>query len=231
MKIPRHMALSFLLAQFGAQQQYGWSGTALVVTAGCLPDVDGLSVLGGWHVHRTCRGAVGHGLPVTLVAPLLLALLGCEVFGLGPLAPLWFWLQVSLLAHLAADVCWCRWPVRLLWPVSARKWGGDPVAWADPVPALIVYGAAAAVLCSTRWAATSAASGLGALMLYEAWRVSRPRPTPVRRPEPAACLWEGCGFLPGCGCWHTTASPSTRPAGLSRPASRSPALSTRPWVS
>jgi hypothetical protein len=194
MKIPQHLALSFLLAQFGAQQQYGLAGTALVVTAGCLPDVDGLSVLAGWHAHRTCRGAVGHGLPVTLGAPLLLALLGSEGFGLGAPAPLWFWLQVSLLAHLAADVCWCRWPVQLLWPVSARKWGGDPAARADPAPALILYGSAAAALCSTRWAPASAAAGLGALTLYQAWRLSRPRPTPVRRPEPGACLWEGCDF-------------------------------------
>jgi hypothetical protein len=195
MKIPQHIALSFLLAQFGAQQQYGWRGTALVVAAGCLPDVDALSALAGWHAHRTWRGTAGHGLPVTLAAPPLLALLGCEMLGLGPLEPLWLWLQLSLLAHLAADVCWGRWPVRLLWPASSRKWGGDPAARDHAAPVLILYAAAAAALFSARWAPAAAAASVGALVLYTAWRLSRPHPAAARRPEPGAILWEGCGFF------------------------------------
>src|SRR5437588_4106135 len=120
MKIPEHLAFSYLLAQFGVQPEYGAAGTALMLAAGMLPDLDGLSILGGWQCHRTYHRVVGHGLPVTLAGPLLLALLGRGAFGLGPLPLLWAWLQLALLAHLATDCLFYRWPAQLLWPVSAR---------------------------------------------------------------------------------------------------------------
>src|SRR5205814_791783 len=104
MKLPEHLALSYLLAQFGVQQAYGPGGTALMVAAGLLPDLDGVTILGGWRCHRRYHRVIGHGLPVTVAGPALLAWLGSHVLGLGPLGPLWFWLQISLLAHLLTDV-------------------------------------------------------------------------------------------------------------------------------
>src|SRR2546426_138534 len=41
MKIPEHLALSYLLAQLGPHQTYGPAGTVLVMVAGMLPDLDG----------------------------------------------------------------------------------------------------------------------------------------------------------------------------------------------
>jgi membrane-bound metal-dependent hydrolase YbcI (DUF457 family) len=190
MKIPQHLALSFLLAQLGVQEQYGPAGTALVLAAGCLPDLDGLFLFAGWNAHRKYRGAVGHGLPVTLALPALLALVGLKVFDLRPFALLWAWLQVSLLAHLATDVLAGRWPVQLLWPLSARKWHLGLVAKDDPVPGLVLYTAALVALCSTTLALASAVAGVGGLALYLAWRASQPRP--ARQPERGPCLWQGC---------------------------------------
>src|SRR5438132_447747 len=143
MKIPEHMALSYLLAQFSVQQQYGSWGTALMIGAGCLPDLDGLTLLAGWRCYRTYHRVLGHGLPVTLAGPLALASAASWLGGLGPVWPLWAWLQVSLLAHLFVDVCYYRWPVQLLWPVSNRGWGFGLLSWNDLVPTLSLYVAVA----------------------------------------------------------------------------------------
>jgi len=52
MKFPEHVTFSFLLAQCGPQQQYGWPGTALVILAGNLPAGPMLSALAGNLVGR-----------------------------------------------------------------------------------------------------------------------------------------------------------------------------------
>ncbi len=66
MKIPEHITFSYLLAQFGVQQQYGATGTALMIAAGMLPDLDGITILGGWRCHNKYHRVVGHGLPLTV---------------------------------------------------------------------------------------------------------------------------------------------------------------------
>src|SRR3954451_15995874 len=121
MKIPEHLALSYLLAQFGVAQEFGAAGTSLMLLAGMLPDLDGLSILGGWRCHRTYHRVLGHGLPVTLFGPALLALAGSRVLGQDVFLTLWAWLQLSLFAHLTTDCLFYRWPVQLLWPLST--WG------------------------------------------------------------------------------------------------------------
>src|SRR5438128_1355164 len=83
MKFPEHVTLSFLIAQFGVQQDYGSAGTVLVVLAGNLPDLDSLTVLGGWRFYRAHHRVIGHGLPVTLCGPVLLAAAG-SYFGVAP---------------------------------------------------------------------------------------------------------------------------------------------------
>ena len=76
MKLPEHLTLSFLIAQLGARQEFGPAGTALVVAAGVLPDLDTITLLGGWRAHRTYHRVLGHGLPVLVGGPLALAWLG-----------------------------------------------------------------------------------------------------------------------------------------------------------
>src|SRR4051812_34415517 len=98
MKLPEHLALSFLIAQLGAQQQYGRAGTALVLAAGCLPDLDVLTLLAGWRVYRTYHRIIGHGILLTLIGPIALADFGSAVLGLGPFGPLWSWLLLAQLA-------------------------------------------------------------------------------------------------------------------------------------
>jgi membrane-bound metal-dependent hydrolase YbcI (DUF457 family) len=175
MKFPEHVAFAFLLAQCGAQQEYGVAGTALVILAGNVPDVDVLTLLGGWRFYRNYHRVIGHGILVTLFGPALLALAGAWLFGLGPLLPLWCWLQAALLTHLLVDVCFYRWPVQLLWPFSTRGWGIGLVAWNDLVPTLLLYGATAVALSRPALAFPAAVVGLGALGFYLGWRAWRPR--------------------------------------------------------
>jgi membrane-bound metal-dependent hydrolase YbcI (DUF457 family) len=168
MKLPEHVAFSFLLAQLGPQQEYGAAGTALVVAAGLLPDLDGLTVLGGWGCHRRYHRVLGHGLPITLLGPLALALLGVWLLPGIALLPLWLWLQLSLLAHLVTDIFFYRWPVQLLWPFSTGGVGFGWVGWNDLVPTVILYtGSALAVI----WPGPAVAGvALGVLGLYVGWR-------------------------------------------------------------
>jgi membrane-bound metal-dependent hydrolase YbcI (DUF457 family) len=175
MKVPEHVAFSFLLAQLGVQQQYGWAGTALVIVAGLLPDLDGIGIIGGWRFYRAFHRVWGHSLPLTLLGPLALALLGAYLFQLGPLLPLWIWLQVSLVAHLATDVCFYRWPVQLAWPLSQRGWELGLLSWNDLVPTLLLYGGTLLVIAwpaATWWIALTS---LSALAGYVAWRAYSPR--------------------------------------------------------
>jgi membrane-bound metal-dependent hydrolase YbcI (DUF457 family) len=176
MKLPEHLTLSFLLAQLHIQQHYGPAGTLLVMAAGVLPDLDTLTLLGGWNFYRRYHRIVGHGLPITLAGPALLALFGSHGLHWGPFLPLWFWLQAALLAHLAMDVCFYRWPVQLLWPFSRRAWGYGLVRWNDLIPTLVLYSATALALCFPLWAPLIAVVGLGSLAMYLGWRAWWPWP-------------------------------------------------------
>ncbi len=176
MKIPEHLALSCLLAQLGVQEQYGPGGTALMIAAGFFPDLDGVSLLGGWRLYRVCHRMAGHGILVTLGGPALLAALGSFVLQLGPLWPLWAWLQLALLAHLFSDVAFYGWPVQLFWPFSNRAWGFGLIAWNDLVPTLLLY-LGMAVCLAFPAAASRVAGGVSAMLLsYIGWRALRPRP-------------------------------------------------------
>ncbi len=176
MKFPEHFTLSFLIAQLGVQEQYGLVGTALVVAAGNLPDLDSVTLFGGWRLYRTYHRIIGHGVPVTLAGPALLALLAYSVLGLRPLWPLWCWLQVALVVHLCTDVCFYRWPVQLWWPLSSKGWGFGLVSWNDLVPTLLLYGGTALALVWQPLAPLVAALAIGAFALYLVWRAWRPRP-------------------------------------------------------
>lgn len=176
MKIPEHVALSVLLAQFGVQPEFGWPGTALMVAAGCLPDRDGAAVVAGWQFYRRYHRILGHGILVTLLGPLALALGGAACLGWSAFPLLWFWLQVSLLGHLVTDILFYGWPVQLLWPFSARGWGVGLLTWNDLVPTLVLYLATAVALLWPDAALPAAALGIGGLLGYLLWRWAVPRP-------------------------------------------------------
>jgi len=176
MKLAEHVALSYLLAQLGPQQTYGPAGTLLVMAAGLLPDLDGISILGGWQCHLKYHRKIGHGLPVTLLGPLLLALCWAGQLDGWEWLGLWAWLQVSLLLHLVVDLLFHRWPVQLLWPVSNWGVGLGLIGWHDLVPTALLYVAAALALVLHASAWWIAGGALGLLAVYVAWRAWRPEP-------------------------------------------------------
>lgn len=175
MKLPEHVALSYVLAHLGVQQECGAIGTGLMVLAGNLPDLDGLTVLGGWRCHRRYHRVLGHGVPVTVLGPLLLAWVGSMAVGGDKFWFLWGWLQISLLIHLLTDVCFYRWPVQLAWPLTKRGLGLGWIGWNDLVPTLLVYAGALGVLLWPVQAASIAAVDFVALTLYVLWRGATPR--------------------------------------------------------
>jgi membrane-bound metal-dependent hydrolase YbcI (DUF457 family) len=183
MKIPEHLTLSYLLAQLGPQQEYGLAGTLLVMTAGMLPDLDGLSVLAGWKAHLKYHRKIGHGVPMTLFGPLLLALGWSTQLEDHSWLPLWAWCQLSLLLHLFVDVLFYRWKVQLLWPFAEWGIGLGLVYWNDLVPTLLLYTNTASALLWPDAAVHIAAGTLGVLALYVLWRAMR------RDPETGWLRW------------------------------------------
>jgi membrane-bound metal-dependent hydrolase YbcI (DUF457 family) len=173
MKLPEHITLSFLLAQFGVQHACGWPGTALVIAAGVLPDLDGLGIVLGWRSYQRHHRILGHGLPVTLAGPVLLALAGVGLFGADFLF-LWAWCQAALWLHLLTDVLFYRWPVQLLWPITARGWDVGLLGWNDLVPTLFLYGGTAGALLWPASASLAAWVGITGLAGYLFWRSIRP---------------------------------------------------------
>lgn len=146
-----------------------------MLLAGCLPDLDGIGFIFGWRFYRTYHRILGHGLPMTLAGPALLAVLGWRLFDLDPVLPLWGWLQAALLAHLFTDVAFYRWPAQLLWPLSRRGFAIGLVAWNDLVPTLLLYGGACVTILFPEAAIPGALTALGGLLVYLAWRLHHPR--------------------------------------------------------
>jgi membrane-bound metal-dependent hydrolase YbcI (DUF457 family) len=176
MKIPEHLALSYLLAQLGPQQSYGLPGTILVMVAGMLPDLDGISILGGWNCHLKYHRKVGHGLPTIVFGALLLALSGARHLERWSWLGLWAWCQLSVILHLLVDVLFYRWRVQLLWPVSSWGVGVGLIGWNDLVPTLLLYAATSVAIIWPAEAPLAAGIGLGLLAFYVAWRALWPAP-------------------------------------------------------
>jgi membrane-bound metal-dependent hydrolase YbcI (DUF457 family) len=176
MKIPEHLALSYLLAQLGPQQTIGPTATLLIMAAGMLPDLDGVSILGGWSCHLKYHRKVGHGLFTIVLGPLALTVLGGLLTDRGDWWVLWPWLQLSLLLHLFVDVLFYRWPVQLFWPFSNWGAGVGLVSWNDLVPTLLLYIGTAAALLWPPAAVAAATVSLGLLAGYVALRASRRAP-------------------------------------------------------
>jgi hypothetical protein len=204
MKLPEHLALSYVFAQLGVQEQFGAVGTGLVVAAGILPDLDGLSVLGGWHCHRVYHRVVGHGLPLTIGGPALLAGVGAGLLGGGSFWHLWAWLQLALLAHLITDILFYDWPVQLAWPMSRRGIGLGLVGWNDLIPTLLLYGGALMGMAWPAKAGTAAIGALTALAVYLGWCavLARSRPKALAwltggwvRRSPRMCRWLTGDFI------------------------------------
>lgn len=204
MKIPEHLALSYLLAQFGVHQHYGPGGTALMLVAGMLPDLDGVSILGGWGCHRKYHRVLGHGILVTLFGPALLTIFAASQLGFGYALWLWLWLQLSLLLHLATDLVFYDWPVQLMWPFSRGGVGLGRIAWNDLIPTLLLYVGTLLAYLRPTYAPFASAGSLTALMLYVSWRACVPRPRTGwlgwltgdwARRSPRLCLWLTGDFI------------------------------------
>jgi hypothetical protein len=173
MKVPEHVAFSFLLAQLGVHQQYGWPGTAIVIAAGCLPDLDGIGIIGGWRFYQKYHRILGHGLLLTILGPLVLAGLGSWLFDL-PLVPIWAWSQASLVFHLLTDLSFYNWPVQLLWPISKRGLAFGLLSWNDLVPTILLYGGAGLVLGFPGKAIWISSISMISTAGYLGWRALRP---------------------------------------------------------
>src|SRR5262249_7877457 len=126
--------------------------------------------------YRRYHRILGHGILVTVLGPLVLALAGAAWIGWSAFPQLWLWLQLALLGHLFTDIVFYGWPVQLLWPFSTHGWGVGLLTWNDLVPTLVLYLATAVALLWPVAAAPAAGLGIGSLLLYLLWRWAVPGP-------------------------------------------------------
>jgi membrane-bound metal-dependent hydrolase YbcI (DUF457 family) len=142
-----------------------------VIAAGCLPDLDGIGIIAGWRFYRRYHRILGHGLPMMVLGPLVLAGIGSLLFSLS-FFPIWGWLQISLLCHLITDMSFYNWPVQLFWPFSKRGWALGLLSWNDLVPTLLLYGG---VVMAIMWPAQAEWISVAILLALTAYVVSRSR--------------------------------------------------------
>ena len=110
-----HAELSWL----GAQKLADRRDRILVTLGGVLPDLDGLTLLGGEDLYGKWHHVLTHGVLSAVVISGALALLAkrkAAVFGLA---------FAAFHLHLVCDLLGSGpgWPIHYLWPFSLEEWG------------------------------------------------------------------------------------------------------------
>ena len=110
-----HAELSWL----GAQKLADRRDRMLVTLGGVLPDLDGLTLLGGEDLYGKWHHVLTHGVLSAVVISGALALLAkrkAAVFGLA---------FAAFHLHLVCDLLGSGpgWPIHYLWPFSLEEWG------------------------------------------------------------------------------------------------------------
>lgn len=113
-----HGEIGWLTGQKLSSRRDRW----LVTAAGLLPDLDGLTILGGEEAYAQWHHVVTHGLVSALVICGTLARFGAQkarVFGFG---------LVAFHLHLVCDLAGSGvgWPIMYLWPLHGLRihWDG-----------------------------------------------------------------------------------------------------------
>ncbi|MBL8955965.1 MAG: metal-dependent hydrolase [Myxococcaceae bacterium] len=128
-----HGELSWLLAQRLAARR----DRALVVAAGVLPDLDGLTLLWGEEAYGRWHHVLTHGFVAALAVSLSLAAFARERLAVFALCVAAFHL------HLACDLAGSGpgWPIHYLWPFSLHEtmWAGqwNLASWQNTLIGLI----------------------------------------------------------------------------------------------
>lgn len=128
-----HGELSWLLAQRLAARK----DRALVVLAGILPDLDGLTLLAGEQAYATWHHVLTHGAVAALALSGLLAAFAVQRSAVLGLA------LVAFHLHLGADLVGSGpgWPVLYFWPFSRHEWSWagqwELASWQNTVIGLV----------------------------------------------------------------------------------------------
>lgn len=162
--------LGGVLAHLGFHQKYGRPITVFMVITAWLPDIDCAALLLGNHAfsefHRgpthSIGGVVALSLFAALAGPLMLTLarrlgrdarpesqrrqlldtLGFEGESQSVLDNIPVLFAAGLLVmgvHLVADYFF-RWPIPVLWPITAREYALPVLKWGDKVVVLVLIG-------------------------------------------------------------------------------------------
>jgi len=109
-----HGELSWLVSQPLASKR----DRGLVTLAGLVPDIDGLSLLGGVDAYATYHHLLTHGLVAAAVTALGCAALARDKLRTAGLA------LVSFHLHVVCDLAGSGpgWPVLYFWPMSRHEW-------------------------------------------------------------------------------------------------------------
>ena len=173
MEVFGHAFSGVLLAQLLEPQEARkapvWVWPALGAAAALVPDVDGISILGGADAFKAWHQIYTHNVIAFAIAPPLIALAARALtkrrFSYASLLAL-FWLGMAL--HLIGDVI-AQWPLRFLYPFSPVGWSFQLIPRDFSIGLALILmtaGLAGYVDGVAPWRRLTAAFGLLAASLY-----------------------------------------------------------------
>ncbi len=143
-----HAELSWLMSQ----KLQARRDRVLVTLAGVVPDLDGLTLVGGTELYGEYHHVLTHGFPAALATAALFGWLGRERLWVAGLSLLAFHL------HLLCDLAGSGpgWPILYFWPLDRHEWfwagQWDLASWQNTVIGLAAT--LASLACALRWRRT-----------------------------------------------------------------------------
>lgn len=134
-----HAAFGFTLGALTRRTRVGTAAPGLVAIGALVPDIDAMVVPTGWDRYLVAHEIGTHSVCGALVCAICAAWLIHRRKGAYPLWPAILAVALGTLSHVALDL-FSGATIRLLWPVTDRRFSEPLVAMADPWLAGLLIG-------------------------------------------------------------------------------------------
>lgn len=160
-----HAAFGFTLGALVSRTRAGPAAPALAAVGALVPDIDAMVMPTGWDRYLVAHEIGTHSVCGALVCAICAAWLIHRRKGAYPLWPAFLALALGTLSHVALDLVSGA-TIRLLWPVTDRRFSEPLVAMADPwLAGLLIGGVVVQRLVDREHRADVARFGTAAVIL------------------------------------------------------------------
>jgi membrane-bound metal-dependent hydrolase YbcI (DUF457 family) len=160
-----HAAFGFTLGALTRRTRVGTAAPRLVAIGALVPDIDAMVMPTGWDRYLVAHEIGTHSVCGALVCAICAAWLIHRRTGAYPLWPAVLAVALGTLSHVALDL-FSGATIRLLWPVTDRRFSEPLVAMADPwLAGLLIGGVVVQGLVDRQHRADVARLGMAAVIL------------------------------------------------------------------